>query len=238
MHVSIMLYQFKHYRIYIGTARDGIYPHHYQQPIIDPPLFAPIQQQLACKELIFLKQIHSAHGIVIEKDTSIISFTHEGDYLITAQPDIAIGIMTADCLPVIIIDTKQNVIAIAHAGWRGIIANIAPVAIQKMMQLYNSQLSHIQIYFGPSAHNCCYTVSPSLVNEHTLIKSASIHRNELYYFSLVDAQTITLNAIGISDNQIDRSLHACTLCNEQFFSYRRQKETAGRQMTIIMRTEF
>src|SRR3990167_2221972 len=86
------------------------------------------------KTLFFLKQTHSADVFVIDEfynpRSPLDLFHHDGDAIITNQKNCAIGVVTADCLPVVLYDRKNNVIAVIHAGWRGLAAKIITATIQ------------------------------------------------------------------------------------------------------------
>src|SRR3990167_757228 len=83
--------------------------------------------QYGFSALKILRQIHGVVGTAVKADdlTRALSlFEKEGDYLITDQPNIALGVLTADCLPVVIYDQVRNVVGIAHAGWRGTVGGV------------------------------------------------------------------------------------------------------------------
>ena len=123
--------------IYFGNTDDTLYPHEYlnlpkDRNILKKEPFAKLQKLLGIECLTFLKQIHSTNGLVVIHDyIAIPSFTHEGNFLITSVPSIGLGVMTADCLPLIINDPVHNVIAVVHAGWKGTVNNIAITVIKK-----------------------------------------------------------------------------------------------------------
>src|SRR5438477_544569 len=72
--------------------------------------------------------------------------------------NLGIGILTADCLPIIFYDPYNNIISIAHAGWRGTMQNIAIKVIETMRNSFKSKPENIEVFFGPSAKDCCYEV--------------------------------------------------------------------------------
>src|SRR5579872_6450376 len=114
--------------IYFGDASISMYPHEYltwtDKNLLDMSSFKLIGKQLSLQSLSFLHQTHSAHGYAIDKKHSIAPFSLDGDYLITNEKSQGIGIMTADCLPVICYDKHAQAIGIAHAGWRGAVDGV------------------------------------------------------------------------------------------------------------------
>lgn len=229
--------------IYFGNREDTLYPHKYlnlskDRDILEKKPFAKLQKLLDIEHLIFLKQIHSTSGFIVTDDyIAMSSFSHEGDFLITNVPLIGLGIMTADCLPIIINDPIHNVIAIVHAGWKGTINNITINVIKKMQKLFKTNLDNIHIIFGPSAKKCCYEVNKNFalyVKNNPLVDDEKVlnWRNGRLFFDLPGFNQFLFEAAKIKKNAFCFDYNICTICDNQFFSYRRQGEQAGRQMTI------
>jgi len=89
---------------------------------IDP--FSDRAREMNLSGLSFLHQVHGASGQEVTPKAQPKNFVDEGDYLITRMPGMGIGVLTADCLPVICIDQEHSAIGIAHAGWRGAVAGV------------------------------------------------------------------------------------------------------------------
>jgi purine-nucleoside/S-methyl-5'-thioadenosine phosphorylase / adenosine deaminase len=230
--------------IYFGDASDSLYPCAYlalpkEKNILASKPFAQFQQLFNINQLIFLKQIHSTKGLIISHGQSAPpSFNFTGDFLITNVPTIGIGVMTADCLPIIIYDPIHHIIALIHAGWKGTINNIAPLVVTKMQKLFNTDLASIQVIFGPSAKQCCYTVQEDFVvqvkkNQLINCKKVFYRKNNALFFDLPECNQDLLEKIGIKKNAFYFTYNVCTICNNQYFSHRRQGDHAGRQMTVI-----
>lgn len=222
------------YAIYFGAAQDNLHPSYYlalepNTTLLTQAPYAFLQQQLGLKTLYFLRQIHSVKGYRIESGLPP-TFAQEGDYLITSTQRAGIGVMTADCLPVIIIDNNHKQLAVVHAGWRGSVENI----IIKTLQDMAVSVDAATFYFGPSARPCCYEVDQSFaqnIPDHIHNKVLKT-RQEKTFFDLPGFNQAILESIGIKDNQIIKAYNACTLCDSRFFSHRRQGPAAGRQMTV------
>ena len=152
-------------RIYFGNAEDELDPHIYlhlpaNTKLLEHSYFAPLQKLMHLDEVLFLKQTHSASGLVCTEDnlSHVRSFQDEGDFLMTHVQHIGLGVMTADCLPIVLYDSRNHAAAIVHAGWRGSAQGIVLRALESMQQEYNTALDHLQVFFGPSAKICCYQV--------------------------------------------------------------------------------
>jgi len=106
-----------------------------------------VSKKIGCKKknLILLNQIHSNKIFYIKK---IKKKKLTGDGLITNQKGIALGILTADCIPILIYDNKQKIIAAIHAGWKGIYRNIVSNVIKFFLK-NGSQTKHLYAAIGP-----------------------------------------------------------------------------------------
>lgn len=187
-----------------------------------------IQQYLGTNELICPTQTHSANI-----DYAQIGQTEypNTDALILNNKNQAIFLNFADCTPVILYDKKQNIAAIAHAGWRGTAQKIAPNTIQAM----KSNPKDIIALIGPAISLCCYNVGEDVFNQ---LKSTvenfdnlfKIKNNE-YYVDLKNINTRQLEELGVE--KIDISPY-CTYCNNNsFFSYRKENGTTNRHSAVI-----
>ena len=80
------------------------------------------------------------------------------DAIVTNQPGVILAVQTADCVPVLIFDPKQRVIAAVHAGWRGTLREVVPKTVRCMMDRFSCRPSAIVAGIGPSIRSCCYEV--------------------------------------------------------------------------------
>jgi YfiH family protein len=162
-------------------------------------------------DLVLAKQVHGCG--VLEAGPSSSGVIGEADVLVSKEPGKVIGILTADCVPVVL--RGDRAVAIAHAGWRGLVAGAIEEAIAQLGTVTKA-------WVGPSIHACCYEVGPEVSDafrEHGLPVADDTH---------VDpgrAAVVALHNAGISDVE---ATTACTSCGEGFFSYRRDGVT-GRQ---------
>ena len=210
------------------------------------PAFLPwadqLRQNFGLTHLVFQKQVHGVDGWNIT-DTAQLAhpldcFTHTGDFLITNQPGVGIGVLTADCLPVVFCAQKQHVVAIAHAGWPGTIKNIAHKVLDTMRMHYGIDPIDVQAFFGPSARSCCYEVTAEFethLDDCPYKKNVLVSRNGRMYFDNPGLNKYQLIDCGVKPENIDLSHHVCTICNPRFHSYRRalDKKNYGTQATIV-----
>ncbi len=190
-------------------------------------------EEIGSPHLITLKQTHSntihlinRHNVSNYLDNPLI----EGDALITDIPNITLGILTADCIPIMIAIPKITVAAV-HAGWKGILNQILPKTIQKLSDYFNFNPKDMVIFIGPHARSCCYEVREDFTNrfDKPVIRTDGTK-------TFLDMETMILHqlhAFGINQNQI-LSLSHCTQCHTKpsYHSYR-HNANAHRNLTWI-----
>ncbi len=231
------------FTIYFGDAQDGIYPQDYYQVPDSKSLLKYTAFERLCKltgvqDLVFLHQVHGADGyIVLPSDLPTFKpFSLDGDYLMTGAAKIGIGVMTADCLPIVVHDTANNIGMIIHAGWRGSVQKIGVKALEHMQKNFGTNLQCLRIIFGPSARACCYEVTQEFIDNLDAFEfgiHAVRRQAEQLFFDLSLFNRLQLEGFGVPKEAFCLQYNLCTICNETFYSYRRQRDQAGRQMTVL-----
>jgi YfiH family protein len=202
--------------------------------------FSSIAAQLKAQQIVFLRQTHSVRGFSVTYDDTqheLVSFVHEGDYLVSSVPGIGLGVNTADCLPIVVVDTVRRVVAVAHAGWRGSVDSIAVKTVERLQQQYQSKIEDLRIFFGPSAKNCCYEVQENFkenVAGFSFKDQLITQRDKKFYFSLAQCNSLQLESMGVRKEHIDMQYHKCTIDDISFCSVRRNSGALERQMTIVV----
>ena len=87
-----------------------------------------------------------------------------GDALLTDQPGILLSVRAADCMPILIADTRRRAVAAVHAGWRGALQRIVEKAVGEMRRAFDSDPADLVAAIGPSIRACCYEVGPEVVD--------------------------------------------------------------------------
>lgn len=184
-----------------------------------------LKKALAVDEIGYSRQIHST--IVNFWDGEI----KEGDALVCENRNTAIGVFTADCVPILIYSKNKGVIAAVHSGWRGTFENIIKKTIEEMYSRYGEM--ELTAVIGPHIKKCCYEVSEELIDKFRSIdylkdKNINEGRN-LDLTAIIKVQLENLNVRDIKD------LSMCTYCSEstKFHSYRKEKENSGRIFSAI-----
>ncbi len=113
-------------------------------------------------QLISLKQIHSD---VIHLFDAAPAEPYRGDASATNRPGLLLGVQTADCVPILLIDPKTRAVAAVHAGWRGTLQRIVVKAIGKMQMQFGSKPAGLLAAIGPSIGGCCYEVGTEVATQ-------------------------------------------------------------------------
>jgi polyphenol oxidase len=208
--------------------------------------------------LVTLRQIHSdlIHCVAELPKEPLV-----GDGLITRMPGVLLGIQTADCLPVILVDTKQRAVGVFHAGWRGTVKRMVEKGVGEMRRCFGTLPRNIKAAIGPGIHACCYDVGPEVRQrfesqfayaEHLFretkesdpvrekypllfLTARAPGHSELptkISLDLVEANRRQLIDAGVSPKNISAS-QLCTACrSDLLFSYRAEKGVTGRMMAV------
>ncbi len=160
------------------------------------------------------------------------------DGLWTRAPGEAIGVWTADCLPVLLSSPDGRVVSAIHAGWRGAVRGIVPVAVRTLLTESGFPASLIRAVLGPSAGRCCYQVGGEVWEEvQSLYPGFSGRHSPPGHLDIPGLVLYQLRAAGLRIEHIG-TLELCTICHpELFHSHRRQKESReGRSMLNWIQT--
>lgn len=209
--------------------------------------------------LVALRQIHSDRiHVVNSPEPGPLT----GDGVITNLPGIVLAILTADCLPVLLVDRKNRAVGAFHAGWRGTVQRIVEKGLGIMRHEYGTRPQDIHAAIGPGIQQCCYEVGEELKTqfESQFAYAAELFREvqssdpvrEKYpllfmnmrapghgdlciklHLDLREANRRQLLSLGVPQKQIT-ALGDCTACETtRFFSHRAEKGHTGRMMAVI-----
>jgi polyphenol oxidase len=212
-------------------------------------------------QMVNLRQIHSGliHRILeIPKDNVPLA----GDGMVTDVPGILLGILTADCLPVILVDSKRRAVGVFHAGWRGTVKRIVEKGVGEMHRWFGTNPGDLKAAIGPGIRGCCYEVGPEVRSAFEpqfsygsgLFRETK-ERNEVHekyplffltarapghselpkkiFLDLAEANRRQLIHAGVPAKNIS-DLGLCTFCRKDlFFSHRAEKGVTGRMMAAV-----
>jgi YfiH family protein len=167
---------------------------------------------------------HQVHGALVDRvvapppretQAERRPATH-ADGQATALRGIATLVLGADCMPVAL--GCPGAVAMIHAGWRGMAAGVLEEGVRAVRELGGG--GAIVAVAGPAAGVCCYEVGPEV---HAALGGAHAHGRHLDLRAIAHERLLTAGAVEVRD------VEACTICDERFFSHRREGERAGRQ---------
>lgn len=192
---------------------------------------------ISSEQLVFPRQTHTScvaeiYGLPEEE-------LEETDALVTSQPGICLCVQTADCVPILLFDPKQKVVAAIHAGWRGTVKKIAAETIQKMEISFQSKPENIMAAIGPSIGPEVYEVGEEVVD--AVLKTVpntekTLHRNSSgrFHFNLWEANRQILLHSGLTSDNIYIQGECTFQFNEKYYSARRNGIETGRLVSGIM----
>lgn len=211
-----------------------------------PELFAENRKQLADvlkispAQLVFPRQTHT--NCVAELSEIPETEINETDALVTNQPGICLCVQTADCVPILLFDPEEKVVAAIHAGWRGTVKKIAETTVLKMKKNYGTSPENLLALVGPSIGPGIYEVGDEVVTAaHQNIPHAakSLHKNSKgrFHFNLWEANRQILLQCGLNSKNIEIAGECSFTQAEKYFSARRDGVDTGRTVSGIMLLE-
>ena len=176
------------------------------------------------------RQVHGTQVAVAEHGKS-----PRADALVTDRSGLLIGIVTADCVPILLVDRKRRTAAALHAGWRGAAAGIVEAAVETLGRCFGSEARDLEGAIGPAIGGCCYEVGPE-VEEAFRARTGSTTgpawdtRGERRHVDLRTAVALLLREVGVPAVSV---LGPCTACSPAHHSFRRDGAAVGRQLSFV-----
>lgn len=209
--------------------------------------------------LVSLRQVHSD---LIHCVSQAAEHPLAGDGLISNTPGLLLAVLTADCLPVIVVDPKHRTVGVFHAGWRGTVKRIVEKGVGEMRKHFDSDPAQLRAAIGPGIRNCCYQVGPEVRDTFQAqfaygseLFRETKERDEIHerypllfltarapghselpkkiFLDLAEANRRQLLDAGVPARNIS-DLGMCTSCKpDVFFSHRTEKGKTGRMMAVV-----
>lgn len=191
------------------------------------------------KQMVFLQQVHGKDGIIVtahKKAPRPVFGKQQGDFLITNGRRIGIGVLTADCLSVVVYDKVKKTIGVAHAGWRGLVAGVIKSMTEALKTTYQTSVEDLEVFVGPTAKVCCYEVGRDFVEkiqDNQLALASVQEKANKFYFGLVTYLKGELDLLGVRAGSLHFESNHCTICSPGYCSYRAQRGTKNRNITLV-----
>jgi YfiH family protein len=189
--------------------------------------------------LILMRQVHGNGIRVLDGDGPLPEGLPECDGLITDRPGVALGIRTADCVPLFFVDLARRIIGAAHAGWRGTALGIAAAMVKTFAERFSSHREDLLALIGPAIGPCCYQVDAPVFDAFSAMPDAGEFLSPCpekgrWMLDLALANRLQIRDAGVPSENIF-SAGLCTACRQDlFFSYRAGGDRSGRQINLIM----
>lgn len=206
--------------------------------------------------LVAVKQIHS--DVVCAFDAKPAE-PRRGDALTTNKPGLLLGVQTADCVPILLVDARLRAVAAVHAGWRGTLARIVQKTIGQMQMRFGTKAGDVLAALGPAIGACCYEVGGELVTQFTSQcenagewfdeARTGEEPNPLQWLNMMPPghqpppKTVRLDLRKANRAQLvecglrSQNIYVnelCTACRpDLFFSYRKQGPASGRLLSVV-----
>ncbi|MDR3215102.1 MAG: peptidoglycan editing factor PgeF [Bacilli bacterium] len=209
---------------------------HYHKTNKDNYLNIDNDYQIKFKDIITPLQAHTDKLIKVMSKQTIIN--EECDALYTTLPDIHIGVLTADCLPLLVHCQNPSIICAIHAGWVGSSKLITYKSIKYLMEHEHLNPEETTIYLGPSITLKNYEVQQDLVNKimiHSQFNPQECFiklKDNKYLYDNIKFNINQLKALGIKEQNIMLN-NRCTYEDDEYYSYR-QDQTTNRLLNMIV----
>ena len=212
---------------------------------------------LGVAEVVTAHQVHGRDAVCFRRGAPRAPGQQEADVLVSDDPGVAVAVRAADCVPLLLADSRIGAVAAVHAGWRGTAAGAATAAVHALAREFGTNPDDLVAAIGPSIGACCYEVGTELVDAF----AAAGHPRHLVdrWFMVRDSgsgvrdsgfgirdprsRRVYLDVAGANRDQLmlaglrDEHIFGCGLCTAMHLdvltSYRAEKEKAGRIAGII-----
>jgi hypothetical protein len=194
------------------------------------------------QRLYLARQVHGAQGVQVLDQPPAEIRAAEADYLFTDRPGVTVGVITADCVPLLLADATRPAVAAAHAGWRGLVAGVIAAAVRSLVGL-GSRPQDLVAGLGPCIGPCCFEVGEEVATafadafggDRDIVLPAGVGPTPLPkpHVDLWRAARAALMKAGVDASRI-ADPPGCTMCQpERFYSYRRDGARIGQQLAYI-----
>lgn len=174
-----------------------------------------------------LRQVHSRDYVRADRPWG--ADRPAADAVVTDRTGVLVGVRTADCLPVLLVDPRTRSVAAVHAGWRGTAAGVLPNAVNALVAEYGARPTEIEAAIGPGIGVCCFEVGEEVAAEFS---ERFVDRHEPRpHVDLVSMLEEQLAGCGVSRFETIRECTSCRL--DRYFSHRAERGRTGRMLSMI-----
>ncbi len=180
-------------------------------------------------ELATSKQVHGDKILYAMEPGAYDGF----DALVTDRKNVFVAVSIADCTPILLYDTENEIVAAVHAGWRGTVEGIVFKTLEVMQSHFGTQAAACFAYIGTCIDECSFEVDTDVAGHFPDdFKRFDAERNK-FFVDLKNANKDQLLEFGLPESNIEISPFSTVLHNENYFSHRKEKGQTGRMMAVI-----
>jgi YfiH family protein len=178
------------------------------------------------------RQVHGTNVVDAPIAQRIGDARPPGDAVATSARGLLVGVITADCVPILLLARDRGVVAAVHAGWRGAAAGIIGIALAHLRTAFAVGPAEVEALIGPAIGGCCYQVGPEVRAAFAGNRTAPAWRTDgdRFRVDLRHASRLLLADAGVERVDV---VGPCTMCDATWASYRRDGRSAGRQLSVI-----
>ncbi len=183
------------------------------------------------EESVVMADLVHGNSVEIVKNSEIRAIA-ETDGLITKEKDLFLAVTVADCVPIFFYEKERGIVALVHAGWRGILENIInKIAIE--ISQYGGKIENLQVALGPGINECHYEIKNDVVDNFGKYSEFVFKKNEKIFVDLKQIIKKQLLEIGVKKGNIENN-SSCTHCSKKLFSFRRDKPEITEAMIALI----
>jgi len=177
-------------------------------------------------DIAVMNQVHGTTVSVVDRGGQ-----YDGDGILTGTPGILLGVLVADCVPLLLYDPEHHAAGAVHGGWRSITGGITGCAVDLMRETWGTRPERLLAALGPSAGACCYEIGEDVADR--LLPGSVVRRAGKLFGDLRADLSARLVEAGLLRKNLD--IHPdCTICGDRYFSHRRDRGITGRMMGFVV----
>jgi YfiH family protein len=224
-----------------GGVSDGVFAHlNLSSQVGDDPRAVEANWRLAAEEATGLPfvRMRQVHGTQVVRARPRMTAAGEADALLVTEPGIAASVLTADCVPILLVASRQRIAAAVHAGWRGTLEGIVDVTLAAFEREGGVKRSDVQAALGPAIGGCCYEVDAELADQLAYACGSpdgivNRYPSRKAHVDLRRMNADRLRRAGLPGQSIT-TIGPCTCCaSAEYFSHRGSGGSTGRQLSFI-----
>ncbi|HCA47779.1 MAG TPA: peptidoglycan editing factor PgeF [Armatimonadetes bacterium] len=185
--------------------------------------------------IVDARQVHGAEVAVVDDaalDRECVTIERV-DGFVTASPRAALVIYVADCLAIFLSHEGAPAVGLAHAGWRGLAADMPGVLVRTALEAFGGSPSDLRLALSPCIRDCCFEVGEEVAEQFDAISGAVDRSHAKPHLDMIAIATAQLREAGVPAERIE-VMDGCTRCDpKRFASYRWDRERCGRNVAMI-----